>query len=232
MRIKNIKFLWVAVAVVILNFSALLMLAAPASAQALAHSKKRPATIPVASRVLQPELRMGAVALHPCGYNPQFYCGSLPRALDPTGQVAGTIHIHFEVDLHTDKSQPPLETLVAEEGGPGFGSTMSGGGYRTMFGPLLARHDLVLMDQRGTGYSQAIDCPVLQNELDITQYGVIQCGAQLGTQSDLYGTGLATDDLAAILDALGVGKIDLYGDSYEHFSARRFRRGIHSVCVR
>jgi len=43
----------------------------------------------------------------------------------------------------------------------------------------------------------------------------MQCGVLLGDTADLYGTGLAADDLDAILSALGVGQIDLYGDSMD-----------------
>ena len=190
---------------------------------ATAHAKKHPDSLAPRNLVMQAELRMGSVTLRPCSYATQAYCGSLARPLDPTGQVAGIIHIHFELDPHSDTAQAPLEALVAAEGGPGFGSTMSRASYLGLYGPLLERHDLVLMDQRGTGYSQAIDCPALQTAYNITQPGVVQCGVLLGDHSDLYGTGLATDDLAAILDALGiVGQVDLYGDSYGTFFSQTF----------
>ena len=32
-----------------------------------------------------------------------------------------------------------------------------------MYGPLLDRRNLLLVDQRGTGRSEPIDCPALQN---------------------------------------------------------------------
>ncbi len=48
------------------------------------------------------------------------------------------------------------------EGGPGYGSIGSAASYRMLFGPLLRTRDLILMDQRGTGGSEAIDCPALQ----------------------------------------------------------------------
>ena len=48
------------------------------------------------------------------------------------------------------------------------------------------------------------------------------CGAQLGPTADLYGTALATDDMAAVLDALGIGQVDLYGDSYGTWFSQAF----------
>ena len=35
--------------------------------------------------------------------------------------------------------------------------------YLFMLGPLHRTHDLIVMDQRGTGGSSVIDCPALQN---------------------------------------------------------------------
>ncbi len=213
---------WLAGEIVILAaFAAILLLASPA----LAGPRKHPVAVPLRP-LAQRELRMGSLTLQPCGYDPTAYCGSLPRALDSAGEVPGTIPIHFEVDAHTDTTQPPLEPIVFEEGGPGFGSSFSRAGYLTLAGPLMTRHDVILMDQRGTGYSQAIDCPALQNDFLIAQPGIIQCGAQLGDTSDLYGTGPATDDLDAILSALGAyqfsGKVDLYGDSYGTYFSQTF----------
>ena len=40
------------------------------------------------------------------------------------------------------------------------------------------------------------------------------CGESLGSRAALYSTAYAADDLAAILEALEVRQIDLYGDSY------------------
>jgi pimeloyl-ACP methyl ester carboxylesterase len=49
-----------------------------------------------------------------------------------------------------------------------------------------------------------------------------RCGRKLGRASSLYGTTSATADLAMILDAFGVDKIDLYGDSYGTFFGQVF----------
>lgn len=183
---------------------------------------KHPQVANSRSIAAQADLRMGSVTLKSCGYAPAAYCGSMPRALDPTGAVAGTINIHFEVDPHTDRTQPPLEPIVFAEGGPGYGSTLSRGGYLTLAGPLRLRHDVLMMDQRGTGHSQAIECPAAQNEYVLTQPAILECGALLGDTSDLYGTGLAADDLDAIVGALGAGVIDLYGDSYGTYFGQTF----------
>ena len=118
---------------------------------------------------------------------------------------------------------------MATEGGPGYPSTGTASSYVGLFAPLMDRHDLLLVDNRGTGRSHVIDCETLQNSVYLFVRGIALCGAFLGPASDLYGSGLAADDLAAVLEALGIGQIDLYGDSYAHSSARHSQEGIPSA---
>ncbi|AGY60505.1 alpha/beta fold hydrolase [Gloeobacter kilaueensis] len=166
-------------------------------------------------------IRVGSLQLLPCRDAPA-YCGNLVRPLDSAAQVAGTIAIHFEYYPRRQRSEPALGTIVAVEGGPGYPSTGSRGGYLGLFGPLLDHRDLLLVDNRGTGHSQVIDCEPLQTQDVQTQKNLALCGASLGQTSDLYGSGAAADDLAAVLDALAVGTIDLYGDSYGTFFSQTF----------
>jgi pimeloyl-ACP methyl ester carboxylesterase len=164
---------------------------------------------------------MGAVALRACRAGTA-YCGSIERALDPSGTVPGSIRVAFEYYPHTDYSQPPLEPIVAEEGGPGYGSTGSRAGYLDLFAPLHDRRDVLLVDNRGTGKSEALNCPLAQWEPNARFAGIRDCGAHLGDTAYLYGSGLAADDLAAVLDALNIPLINLYGDSYGTFFSQTF----------
>ncbi|MGA2135129.1 MAG: alpha/beta hydrolase [Bryobacteraceae bacterium] len=162
-----------------------------------------------------------SLTLGPCPDNPAL-CGTFARPLDPTGQTPGSIIIGFELFSAADISQPPLGTIVAVEGGPGFASTGSAAGYLGLFKPLLDRRNLLIIDNRGTGLSGAIDCQPLQTQLVQTVPAVGLCGAELRGASDLYGTALATDDMAAVLEALGTGPVDLYGDSYGTWYSQAF----------
>ena len=161
-------------------------------------------------------LQLGALQLKPCPF-PQAYCGALERPLDPAGRVPGSIPIAFAIYLHMDTSVPAGETIVAQEGGPGLPSIGTRSAYLQLFKPLLAHHDLLMVDARGTGSSDLVKCNYLQYEQIQTVAAVGACGAELGDAADLYGTGLAVDDMVAILDALDIGKIDYYGDSYGTF---------------
>lgn len=166
-------------------------------------------------------IQVGTVRLRRCGPEPR-YCGSIPRPLDPGGTVPGILSIFFEFYPHTDASASALEAIVAVEGGPGYPSTLSRDGYLDLFSSLRDRRDMLLVDQRGTGKSGALNCPLLQRESTALGPGIRDCGAQLGNTAYLYGSGLAADDLAAILDALGIPIIDLYGDSYGTFLSQTF----------
>jgi pimeloyl-ACP methyl ester carboxylesterase len=157
-------------------------------------------------------IRVGALELRPCPNVPA-YCGSLDRPLDPSGAISGRISIHFEFYRHYEAGKA-LETLVATEGGPGYPATLSRDDYLALFEPLRRRHDVLLMDNRGTGQSGAVDCRDLQTAEKWTVELTAACGRSLGNRASLYSTAYAADDLAAILEALGAAKIDLYGDSY------------------
>jgi len=157
-------------------------------------------------------LRVGSLTLHPC-INVTAYCGELDRPMDPTGAIPGRISIHFEYYPHTGREKS-AGTLVATEGGPGYPATESRDDYLDLFKPLLRQRDFLMMDNRGTGQSGAVDCHALQAAEKWTVELIGACGESLGARAPLYSTAYAADDLAAILEALDLRPIDLYGDSY------------------
>jgi pimeloyl-ACP methyl ester carboxylesterase len=161
-------------------------------------------------------------APHPCADSSAWYCGQIRRPLDPKGTIPGNITIHFEWLPHRSRSIPSSGVIVAGEGGPGYGSTGSRSTYEALFHPLLDRRDLLLMDDRGTGRSGAIECEPLQSEPIMTYASIARCGRQLGSRAALYGSGLAADDLAAILERMHIRAVDMYGDSYGTFFVQTF----------
>jgi pimeloyl-ACP methyl ester carboxylesterase len=189
-------------------------------------------TLPAAAPA-QATLHVGTVTLERCPGVPG-YCGRLERPLDPTGAIPGRISVYFEFYPHTAPGNAE-GTLVATEGGPGYSATASRKDYLALFEPLRNTRDVVLMDNRGTGRSGALDCHVLQTAEKWTVELVAGCGDSLGNRAVLYGTPYAADDLAAILTALGVRQIDLYGDSYgtyfEQVFAVRHQERLRSIVL-
>lgn len=165
-------------------------------------------------------ITVGQVHLHHCD-TPAPWCGVLERALDPSGVVAGSVPVYFEYYPHSAPG-PASGTLVATEGGPGFPATESRDEYLGLFEPLRTSYDVLIMDNRGTGRSAAVDCKALQNAPGLTEANLGACGRSLGARAGLYSTALAADDLAALLDALEIGQVNLYGDSYGTYFSQVF----------
>lgn len=128
----------------------------------------------------------------------------------------------FELHPARRRSRNLRGTIVAVEGGPGYSSRASRDYYLELFQPLRRTHQLLIVDNRGTGASSAIDCPALQSYEGDYIRNVRRCARQLGADSDVWGTAFAADDMAAVLDHLGISQVDLYGDSYGTFFAQEF----------
>jgi pimeloyl-ACP methyl ester carboxylesterase len=169
----------------------------------------------VHERALAPKLK-------PCPGMKRARCGSIDVPLDRADATLGDISIAFELYTRRDRSRPSLGTIVAVEGGPGYSSTDSRSYYLELFRPLMDRRRLLLVDNRGTGLSGAILCRPLQSYPKDYVGAVGKCGRQLGDAADLYGSGNAADDMAAVLDHLNIDRIDLYGDSYGTFYSQTF----------
>ena len=165
----------------------------------------------------------GQLALAPCGGQPLIECGSIAVPLYWSHPGAGRpLTVKFRVYRHTDQAAPAAEPVVAFEGGPGYPSIGSAESYLFMLGPLHRTHDLIVMDQRGTGGSSVIDCPALQNGAGVYWQAAAACARKLGMRAGAFGSAAVGDDLAAILHGLGVAKVDVYGDSYGSYAAQVF----------
>ncbi len=147
-------------------------------------------------------------------------CGHIMTLADPLRPALGKQRVGFEFYPRKDKTSSSLGTLVANEGGPGYPSTESRDYYLAMFGPLMQRRAVLLVDERGTGASDALKCKPLQRGTMRYEQAVGVCGERLGGRADTFGTAYAADDMAVVLDALGIDQIDLYGDSYGTFFAQ------------
>lgn len=163
-----------------------------------------------------------AAPLERCKADKSARCGSMEVPLHRSKPQGPKLKVRFTVYPRSDRSRPALEPIVAAEGGPGYSTIESASSYRFMLGPLLARHDLIVMDNRGTGKSGAINCPRLQAGKGDYVREVGRCGRKLGKAADAYGTGAAADDLADVLDLLQVPVVDIYGDSYGTYFAQAF----------
>jgi pimeloyl-ACP methyl ester carboxylesterase len=192
------------------------------------------------SAAAAPTLKVGSLRLHRCA---GAWCGSLARPLDPAQPSGRRIAIGFKWFPARVHATGP--TLVAVEGGPGYPSTGSEVEYQGIYGPLLDDRDLLLVDNRGTGSSALIDCRELQRFIGRTSgsaFAVLvgRCARQIDQRfgahaSDLFATAYAVADLAAVLRALDLDPVDLYGDSYGTWFTQAFMARdpqlLHSVVL-
>lgn len=163
-----------------------------------------------------PTITVGHLTLVLCRPSYPGYCGQIKRPLDPTGVVPGQITVGFEYYPRSDLTQPKLGTILPQEGGPGYSSTGSRDFYLSLFQPLRDHRDVLIVDKRGTGLSDPIDCPSLQTGSTALS-AVKACAEQLGETAWFYGTAFAAGDIVAVLDALDIDQVDSYGDSYGTF---------------
>lgn len=156
-------------------------------------------------------------ALAPCdfGHEPGL-CGSVSVPLDRSQPAGQQIDIKFVVFSHTDTSQPAQGTIFVTEGGPGYSviNNNQDGYSQFLFGPLLDRRDLVVIDQRGVGQSGAVDCKRLQAETGDIYAAARECAQDLGAAANVYGSANVAEDVEAVRASLGVEKFDYYGGSF------------------
>jgi len=120
-----------------------------------------------------------------------------------------------------DKREP--DPFVYFAGGPGSAASDDASGIAPAFPQILAHHDMLFVDQRGTGGSHPLDCKFYDRADPQTYLGyffpledVKKCRAELESNSDLklYLTTIAADDMDEVRAALGYERLNLFGGSY------------------
>jgi len=157
-------------------------------------------------------------ALHRCdlGAKRPLRCGSLAVPLSRTDLSLGATRIGFALRPRSDRRRPSLGTILASDGGPGYASTAAPyvRSLSAVLAPLLRRRELVFVDARGTGRSEVVDCPSLQDGLIREFIAIGECADSLGPRRIAYTTAETANDLDAVRAALGVRRVYFYGDSY------------------
>jgi pimeloyl-ACP methyl ester carboxylesterase len=159
-------------------------------------------------------------------------CGRYAVPEDPDDPDGPKVELSVAiVPAVATKAKPDPLFLIA--GGPGQGSIQGYAPVLAAFGGIRRERDLVLVDQRGTGGSNRLDCAMPD---DAVEAGDIppaelaelarECLGKLPGRPEFYTTSVAVRDLDAVRAALGYETINLFGGSYgtrvaQHY-ARRF----------
>jgi pimeloyl-ACP methyl ester carboxylesterase len=189
----------------------------------------------------------GALVLHDCRLehpaglsSVAARCGRLAVPEDPGAPAGRSLSLAVAVVPALDRAHA-LEPLFIVAGGPGQAASGFYAGYAAAFGRILRRHDLVLVDQRGTGDSGRLDCP-MPPDMEVStppserlQALSAACRAALPGRPRYYTTSVAVRDLDAVRAALGAPRISLYGVSYgtrvvEHY-VRRHGANVRAVVL-
>ncbi|WP_424216853.1 alpha/beta fold hydrolase (plasmid) [Streptomyces sp. BI20] len=145
-------------------------------------------------------------------------CGLQTRPLVVDRPGLGTIDVAFAVVRHSGPG-PAKGTVAVNPGGPGE-SLVDGAPYVTpLLSGLLREHDLLLVDPRGTGRSERLECGLTDADLRFAdraaqRAAVARCGRALGPRVAAYTSAATADDIDAIRARLGVPRLTLYGLSY------------------
>ncbi|MBJ7347565.1 MAG: alpha/beta hydrolase, partial [Thermoleophilaceae bacterium] len=147
----------------------------------------------------------------------QLECLTVEVPLDRSGSVGGTARIQA-VKLLAQEG-PRLGTLVVLAGGPGQSSSSILEDVAWMLAGA-ERYDIVAVDQRGTGYSEPLNCLSLARATVIggsdptKDKPITSCANDLGGARAAYNTEEAAADLDAVRVALGLDTWTVFGVSY------------------
>ena len=157
-------------------------------------------------------------------------CGRLAVPEDPAAPNGRQIPLFVaRIPAVSERSRPdPLFVLA---GGPGLAATTFYTGVAPVFDRIHRDRDIVLVDQRGTGASNALSCPgnpdpdAPDSPAALTEEAR-KCLALLATHANVadYTTSLAVRDLDAVRAALHYATINLYGGSYGTRVAQHYLR--------
>jgi pimeloyl-ACP methyl ester carboxylesterase len=203
-------------------------------------------TLPVLATVLlraaaaaagSPEAPAPALTLSPCVIEHPLRltvvpaeCGSLRVAENPAEPRGRQIALRV-ARVAAISTRREADALFVLAGGPGQAASAFYASVAGAFGRIQRARDIVLIDQRGTGASNALDCPQDPERLyEATGPEVVQltrrCLSALAPRADpaFYTSSLAVADLERVRAALGYQRIDLYGVSYGTRVAQQYLR--------
>jgi pimeloyl-ACP methyl ester carboxylesterase len=199
---------------------AFLQWAAPVNAATTEDSQKAAASGTVLKPCQLPELSRPAK------------CGVFELPENPSRPHDRQLAIHVAV-VPAASGKALTDPIVTLMGGPGEDAISGAAYYAAQFGSLLHERDLLLVDQRGTGRSSALQCNLYSpdeataNLQDFFPLDAVRrCAQQSRARADLsqYTYAHLGHDLEHIRRTLGYGQLNLYSASYGTRAAQVYLR--------
>jgi pimeloyl-ACP methyl ester carboxylesterase len=177
----------------------------------------------------------GAIRLSSCrlsGVPEPARCGVLEVPENPNRPAVRQLRISVAV-IPAIGAHPRPDPIAVLMGGPGENAIGSAEIYARKFARLRQDRDILLVDQRGTGRSAALDCELfsperpeasLRDRFPLT--AVERCERRLSVQADLtqYTSDRFVNDLEQVRRALGYGPLNLFAGSYGTRAAQVYLR--------
>jgi pimeloyl-ACP methyl ester carboxylesterase len=150
-------------------------------------------------------------------------CGTYPVIENRQTNKGRIINLNIIVvpATHPDSLLAPVFDI---DGGPGISDTKNVSFYADHLNPYRRYHDIVLVDVRGTGKSNSLYCPSLQNKKTLSEQledmyppqEVKECYDELSKYADLtqYTTTNVVKDFEDVRKWLGYKKIEIFSLSY------------------
>ncbi len=198
------------------------------------HSGGRNTAALAVSTVAPDVLRMGNLTLLPCDIGKRgtgmptlrAYCTGLQVPEDRGNPAGRQIRLRIAV-VRAAAARADADLVTFLDGGPGGAATEDYPSIAGAFEPLRKQRAVLLVDQRGTGGSNALDCGAddgasLARAVD----GLRTCVARLAARAapQYYTSSDAVADLEAVRRALGAPQLDLVGVSYGTRMAQQYAR--------
>ncbi len=167
-------------------------------------------------------------------------CGTLWQHEDPANTDSPLLALFVAV-VPALSLEPEPDPFVPIAGGPGQASSDFYAAFTAAFEKVRRNRDIVLLDQRGTGQSAAMNCDTDEDifegrfSREQTIADTETCLEQLPHDPRFFTTSVAVRDLEALRVALGYSQLNLYGISYgsrvaQHF-VRRYPESTRSVIL-
>jgi pimeloyl-ACP methyl ester carboxylesterase len=177
-----------------------------------------------AKSTLKPRTQ-GRVALEPCraaGGNIEALCGKYEVYENRQSQQGRKISLNILL-LPATADKPAADPFFMFAGGPGQSATEAYAGVAGYVTKVRQQRDVVLVDQRGTGQSNPLQCQLKSGSDPQAIIGeafsldkIRECRAEMDRKADLtqYTTSIFADDMDELRQAMGYEKINVFGGSY------------------
>ncbi len=175
------------------------------------------------------------------------WCTDFDVAENPARPQGRHIGLHLAV-IRSNAAKPAADVVVMLAGGPGEAATEAFADT-AIYSGVRKHHDVLLLDQRGTGHSNPLTCEKTAAALraqgidadrpdpEKVRKNVAQCLAEVQQKADprFYTTTIAVGDLEKVREAIGAPAFDLIGVSYGTRVAQQYLMrhpdGVRSVVL-